>query len=147
MKFIIMVILGLVLFNGFILLFAPYFPGGSAHLDATDADAVAVGNIEGVLKNLLTDMNTWALFGILTFAGGVAGVLTGANRPLIIGASLTFAMIGTLYIQTSKVFLNLTTTGGGNVLLHGLIIIVTGILGVLLIFEFGSYMAGRSDLD
>lgn len=150
MRWLMKIVIGMILFNAFLLLFSPYFvqSGGTVHDAASDVadeheEQYGTGRgIEDMLKHWIINARTLGLFLVLLGVGALGGVLTGRNVPLCLGIALVVATISTLYLATIDVFVSLVSQ---DPMASGFFTIMTFIIGVLVIFSLGDWLSGRQE--
>ena len=152
MRFIYIILLGLVMFNASLLLFADVFDYAST--SGADEDAINTSELyegtygdpnnlwEGVIYGLL-NIYTAAIIGVMLAAGGLFNKFTGGtySLTLIIGISFFIGIIMSLWVSTFNVVTNLT--GEYGYMLNGLITIISIAIGLIIVFSINEMFLGQ----
>jgi len=153
MKFFVKLIIGMVLFNAFVLFLTPFFPthttiSGNA-ADVTNQVNIskygAQNNLVSVITNIFLDPTVLIVFTSIFGIGALVSlVLSGShNVPLSIGISIFVAFVASLYMGTIKVFNSLCE---GYPMIYTLLGIITLVIGIYFVFSISEMFSGRSDL-
>ena len=151
MRFFYKLIIGLILFNSFLIIFSnpSLIPNVTTH-NAKDISGDAnystykydlravIGNVIG--NNIVT---VGTLFGVLLTAGAVISIFTGINMPLYIGISLIVSIVSSLYMMMMDVFTDLMNYP----IVSAIWVLLTIIIGIYFVFSLGDILLGRSDAD
>lgn len=151
MRFFIKLVLGMVLFNAFILLLVPFFPN---HV-AVSSNAYNVTNeygttydagvgLDDIILKIIGSGWFWAIFTTFSLIGGVGGVLSGRSSPVFIGIAIIIGLIAALYVSTIQIFFGLVNN---YPIVTGLLAITTLIIGIYFVFSITDMLTGRSDVD
>lgn len=142
MRFIYIILLGLIIFNGTLILFSPLFPDAvedSAAVDVFDDDGVGgYGNIgTNLFKSMFSVSNMLVVSGI--FGIGVLLSLVSRNPTIGVGIGLFAAVIGGLWNATSRVIFGLTDYP----IVSGISTLLTIVIGVILVFTVLEMLTGQ----
>ena len=155
MRFIIKLIIGMILFNGFIALTSMFFPSASVTLDSTDvlnSSSVVSGYQPGTVGSMFSSVlagsvpifGTLMLFGLA--GGGFLGVLNQNSAPLYIAIALIISIFAGIYNSTIQVFSGLMDLGGSaGIVTYGIFTLSTIVIGLLIMFGVADMLSGRTD--
>ena len=151
MRFLIKLIIGMLLFNAFIVIFAQYIPNESLTPNAKnitgDYGGYKAQNMGSAVLNALNPINnpdSSAIFILLMATGGLAGVLSGRNTPMYLGIALVLGIIIYIFNGTVKIFVLETNKYPVVSALFSVMLIVIGIIAIL---SVGDILTGRSDVS
>ena len=155
MKFIYTLLIGLVLFNGFLLVFSVFFPQDPAFgpegiskeniANVTGNETVSgyrkgIINLEGIAVDLfLAGATTMTAVIIAAIAGTLLG--GGSNFPLWVGIGLMVGIISSLWLITTKIF----TPMVNYPVVREIYTIITVVIGILVILGLVDMTTQRSD--
>lgn len=148
MKFVIRIMIGMVIFNAVLLLFAGYFPSSTYQDSATDvvseySDYDSGVSFDSLVVGIFTNAQSWAVFIVLLAVGGLGGVLTGRNMPLYLGIAVVIGLCSMLYLGTIQIFVAVTRFP----IVSGIFSLFTLVLGILILFSVVSMLTGRQDIE
>lgn len=131
MRFIYVVLLGLIIFNGTLLLFADLFPSSTEEDHAVDVSD-ELGSYSDVGEGLLENVVGGGLtVSVSIFAvSAIIGVIT-KQLGLFIGIGAFAAVVGGLWAATSSIIFNI----GDYPIVSGLITLITIAIGVVFVFS------------
>lgn len=145
MKFVYVVLLGLVIFNGLLLAFADFFPNSTEAEHGVDVidELGSQGNIgdqlfETIISNGLT--MSLSLFAI----GTTIALFLTKQVGLAIGLGIFISIVGTLWNATSSVIFDL---GGKDPILVNMIDIMTIVIGLILVFTIVDIFTGQRSVN
>lgn len=156
MKFINKLLLGMVLFNGVLVLTAPYFTLHGETLaesamdvttDETTANYGNVGNLGELLLDSFLNITTVAIVGVFVALSGPLSYIKGENKnvPLAIAIGLFVGLIVSLYNATISVFYNITPSN--NAFISGLFALLSIGIGLIVVYDIIGMMAGQQVWD
>lgn len=151
MRFLIKLIIGMLLFNAFIVIFAQFIPNESLSPNAKDVTGEYGGykaqNMGSTILNALNPLNNLdssAIFILLMATGGLVGVLSGTNTPMYLGIALVLGLIIYIFNGTVKIFILETENYPVVSALFSVMLIVIGIIAIL---SVGDILTSRSDVN
>jgi hypothetical protein len=151
MRFLVKLIIGMLLFNAFIVIFAQFIPNESLSPNAKNITGEYGGykaqNMGSAVLNALNPINnpdSSAIFILLMATGGLAGVLSGRNTPMYLGIALILGLIIYIFNGTVKIFVLETNKYPVVSTLFSVMLIVIGIIAIL---SIGDILTGRSDVS
>ena len=156
MRFIYMILIGMVVFNGCLMLLADSF--NYAADTSLDENAVNVselygasygnpGNLwSGVVNNLFSIEAITALL-LIFGTSGIIGKFTGGqySLTLITGVGLFIGIISALWISTFKTINSIV--GGYGSLLNGMVSIITVAIGIIIVFSIIEIFTGQQGVN
>lgn len=131
------IVLGLLLFNGFLTLFAPIFNAASGPSIEENVEDISiykiddVGDVMGLIFHS-DNIGAWSAVAIITIAGIGVAFLT--KNYVYIGVTLFVSIVTGLYIKMSSVIVNIGSDTG-NVYVTGIITIVGIAIGLIVMFD------------
>jgi len=131
------IVLGLLLFNGFLTLFAPIFNAASGPSIEENVEDISiykiddVGDVMGLIFHS-DNIGAWSAVAIITIAGIGVAFLT--KNYVYIGVTLFVSIVTGLYIKMSSVIVNIGSDTG-NVYVTGIIAIVGIAIGFIVMFD------------
>lgn len=151
MRFLVKLILGMILFNAFIVIFAQFIPNESLTPNAKnitdDYGGYKAQNMGSAILNVLNPLNnpdSSAIFILLMATGGLAGVLSGRNTPLYLGIALVLGLIIYIFNGTIKIFIMETES---YPVVSALLSVMLIIIGIIAILSIGDVLMSRSDVS
>ena len=146
MRFVYKILIGLILFNGMLMIFSSYFPASTATTE--------YGNVADVTgEETFTQYRGFTGYGVLMDAlatGAAVFTLTivlglaSRNLPLFIGVGAFMAILSGLWVATTSIFTKMfesTPTVGS------LYILITIVIGVVATFSVIEIFTGQAGAD
>lgn len=143
MKFIYVVLLGLIIFNGTILLFADFFPDNTEvdHAVDVETELSEYGNVgEDMLSTFVGNGLTTSL---AIFSGAIVVGLLTKQLGLFIGIGAFASVVGGLWASTSSIIFNIND----NSIVSGLITLITIAIGIVFIFSVVDMLTGQRSVN
>ena len=144
MKFIYFLIIGLVLFNGVLILTSSIFNTGfeSSATNVSDTfGGYALTNSTSVLDIMFSDstMGAWGAFSAIDIIGVIGAILL--KNYVIAAVALFIGVVTALYLGVSSVMFNLSNN---NVYLNILITLIGIVIGILVIYNVIEMFSGTA---
>lgn len=161
MRFIYTILLGLVVFQGFMLILAPVFPSGATspfdpvdpttlktNPDENETDEPATGygevtKIDKVVIGMLSNPIGLAIIGLFAVVGSGVGVFFGGvkNLPLAIGVGLVVGVFANIWNGTYTLISGLAQS---NSYVQGIYSLITVCIGIILVILVGEFFMGQT---
>jgi hypothetical protein len=138
MRVVYKIVLGLLLFNAFLTLFAPIFSTNISEsavdyeaADVSQYEIESIGDIMGIIFHE-DNIGAWTGIVVISIAGIGAAILT--KNYIYIGVTLFVSIVVGLYLKMSSV---IATIGNqtDNVYVSGIITIVGIAIGIIVVFS------------
>jgi len=161
MRFIYTILLGMVIFQGMLIVLSPVFPTGSTNVGdyAVDPGDIEtdpsgdysydstkfkdVSNVGDIILSSFTNWYTLAIIAAFVAASGVTGAFLGGvrNVPMALGVGLFIGVIASIWNSTIGYVTNLTNN---NVYISGVFTITTVGIGILIVFLVAEFFMGQT---
>ena len=163
MRFIYTILLGMVIFQGMLIVLAPIFPGGatgysnqavnpstlqtnpsSDESTAPDAEYYKeTSNIGSIVVGMLFNPTSIVIIGLFAVVGSGAGVVFGGvkNLPIALGIGIIVGVVANIWNGT---FTLISTIAQSNWYISGIFSIITVCIGIIVIFLVGEFFLGQS---
>lgn len=161
MRFVYMVLLGMVIFQGVLLLISPIFPAGADYGDyainpadletadpATGYNSTAhkygdVSNIGTLIISMFVSPTTILIISTFFVVGGVIGQIFGGgkNIPIAIGVGIFIGIIASLWNATIG---TITLIVSSNIYVLGIFSIITVCIGIMVVFLVSEFFMGQA---
>lgn len=159
MRFIYVILLGLVIFQGMLVITGPFFPSiatsGTDPIDVEDLETEVesghnvdsakysdVGNIGTVILGSFANPVTIAIIGVfVALSGGIGLFLGGAkNIPIAVGIGVIIGLIASLWNSTIGIINPLIAS---SVYAQGLFTLITVCIGIICVILVGEWLMGQ----
>ena len=157
------IVLGLVIFNAWLIILAPIFPSGTTGISdsATDPDDLAtnprsdqdtqsrqfgdINNLGVVIIGMLVSPVSLGIIGLfVALSGGIGHVFGGAkNIPIAIGIGMFLGIITSLWVATSHVISNVDPTN--NPYVSGLLTLIPVVIGIIVVYRVSEMFASQQE--
>jgi hypothetical protein len=144
MRFIYVILIGLIVFNGLLIVFTPLFPGNTYSDSAIDVEDELSGyeDFSGSLLSTLIG-NAWAVgIGIFTFTT-IIGALTG-HLGLFMGVGAFVSVVCGLWYTTMGVIGSITAE---YEIVSSIVSIITICIGVIFVFSVVELFTGQKAVN
>lgn len=151
MKFIYVLILGLVLFNGFLLAFSSFFPQSAYGPENPNVANVANETVTSSYSGGIVNLGSFGVDALLTGGVTMGAIISfallgaiigrGQNLPLWLGVGVIIGLISSLWLITTKVF----TPMFGYPVVREIYTVITIVIGILVILGLADIVTLRSD--
>jgi len=144
MKFIYFVILGLMLFNGVLIVTAGIFNTGlegSATNVTSEYGSYGLGqNSSSILSNVFSSnaLGAWGAFSVIALVGVIGSILT--KNYVVVAVALFLGIVTALYLGVSSVLLKIYS----NVYTNALITLIGIAIGILVIYNVIEMFSGTA---